>query len=210
MITPATELLEVNILPTPYRILGQDLLPFSVGHAFLFAKLGITAIATAEDLIMAVLVCCHTYGELEERLNKRSWRWSWRFKRWRKQCRKILKSEARYIAASTKLTEYMDEGTAQPDYDITSTARGDTSDSKTPFLQHLRTVLMAKLNYKPSEVMNMAYSQAIWDYRSYMEIEGAIVVTDGRPGENTAALFENAEERIQEAIRLHNERNKRN
>tara|TARA_Y100001938_G_scaffold150569_1_gene242132 strand:- start:2719 stop:3108 length:390 start_codon:yes stop_codon:yes gene_type:complete len=52
------------------------------------------------------------------------------------------------------------------------------ADSATPFLQHLKVTLQSKLGYSPAEALNAPFSQAMWDYYVFHEIEGNVDVQD--------------------------------
>ena len=120
--------------------------------------------------------------------------WSYRSsRRWAKDPEAFLRSLKLF-------GEYIDEQTATPDFDIVM--RGEEIEGGVPFVQHLRAVLISKLGYSPATVMQTPFTQAHWDYCSWLEMERAIQVLDGRRGENEKARFEDADARHEERIRM--------
>lgn len=83
----------VETVPTPCQVLGTVLRPFSLGHHFLFVRLGLPYAdnpdADAEDVMQffqAVFVCANTYKDnIEGHL---SGEWSKRFEEWLKAVKK--------------------------------------------------------------------------------------------------------------------------
>ena len=142
--TTAAAIWEIGICPTPFKVLGQRLKPFTVGHAILFQKLDLEILNGPDDLLLAVLICCHSYREFERRLD--SWWFGYWIKLWSWLCWRELGNTERLNAQLASFAAYIEEGRKRPDYRFKT---GETPDSRTPFLQHLRVILLSKLGYRP-------------------------------------------------------------
>ena len=59
-----------------------------------------------------------------------------------------------------------------------------------PFHQHMRSVLLAKLNYDPAQIDAAPYAQAIMDYYGYLEAEGVVRVLRHTSSERQAMMRE--------------------
>jgi hypothetical protein len=96
--------------------------------------------------------------------------------------------------------QYYGRGMATP-CAISKNKSDDLSTSRTPFLQHLKTTLQAKLNYTPTEVLNTPFSQAAWDYYTYHELEGTVEIADREERKEMAEwASENHDKLIKEVL----------
>ena len=187
-----------TFFPVPVVILDRRMLPLTLGHAVMLDRMGIQKIAEPEDLLMAVLICSMPVDQFESKAESRLfglWVFWWSYRAWRRWLR-----DPESFQRSLKLFgEYLDEQTTCPDYDVISTA--DEIQGGTPRVQHLRIILLSKLNYSPESVMRTSFRQAHWDYYAYLESEMVIRVINGRNGESHAARFAQAEALREETLR---------
>lgn len=159
-------------LPIPYTVLGQRLLPLSIGHMLILDRLELWDVQTPENLILAVSVCSQPAEDYEGFYS--SWRailarlWVWRVRR-------IVNDLIQFQERARIFREYITEHTEWPEYTSTSDTE---SDSIIPFCQSLRVTLISKLGYSPCEVNRTSYKQAVWDYLTYCEQEGGIAISD--------------------------------
>lgn len=171
--------------------MGYRLRPFTVGHAVLFDVLGLAdSIATGPEVALAAKLCTMSSAKakawLEGRfLGARLW--------W------IGKTRAAWMDTPKGVQEcvdafraYLDEWSRMPSY--VSKGDGDGGDMGTPFPQHLRVILLNRLNYRPDEVDDVPLSRALWDYAAIMEAEGHITVRQDVTDDVERELFRQADE----------------
>lgn len=194
----ALDIYRETFLQDAIEVLGLRMVPFTIGHAVMLDRMGIDKIRDPESLMTAVLVCSMSVKQFERRIRTHwftvwvVW-WSWRSER------RWSKDPESYVRSHKLFAEYLDEQTACPDFDLIRSSDG--IEGGVPFVQYLRGVLIAKLGYDPSKVMETPFTQAYWDYCSFMEYERAIEVLDGRRGENADARFADADAKHDERIR---------
>jgi hypothetical protein len=183
------ELFRDNFFREPIEIAGLRLVPFTLGHAIILDQFGIKAIQTPADLFIGILVCSTSPREFERGATSRIFSLWVHWVAWR--CNRRWRDQDAFLRSAQLFNEYLEEQTACPDYDIV----GDTAEIEggVPFVQHLRAVLLSKLNYSPEKVMDATFTQAHWDYCAWLEMERAIKVLDGKRGENNAARFSDAD-----------------
>lgn len=159
-------------LPLPYRVLGQRLLPLTIGHMLILDRLDIWDVRSPENLILAVTVCSQPAEDYERFFT------SWRAvlaRLWTRKARRILSDPVQFEERARLFREYIEENTEWPEY----TSSSDTgSDSIIPFAQSLRVTMISKLGYRPEDVNGTPYKQAVWDYLTYCEQEGGITISD--------------------------------
>jgi hypothetical protein len=192
------ELYRLIQLQQPFRVMGRDLVPFTLGHAVAMDRLGIGTVAEPEDLLMAVLFCSMPVATFERKarsiwfsLSTFYWSWKWG-RRWKKEPERLAASLAVFA-------EYLDVQTSCPDFELI--LRGEEIEGGAPHAQHLRTILLAKLNYRPETVMETPFAVAHWDYLTWLEAERAIRMLDGQRGETIAARFADADARHEDRIK---------
>lgn len=155
-------------LPAPTVILGQELLPLSVGHLLNLDRFGALPALTPEKITLGIIICTRSHEELAATLQDnfiglKIRAWLFRY------------SPIKSIDWAKKMLEfsdYIDRGTEAPSFISKEGESGGLDSSGTPWLQHLKTTLQARLNYTPSQAMDCPYSQAVWDYYTYHELEG--------------------------------------
>jgi hypothetical protein len=70
--------------------------------------------------------------------------------------------------AFAQFYHYLANGMTWPD---TYQPEGNDRIPGAPFIQRLRLVLQAKLNFTPAEVFNYPYGAAVYDYLGFLELE---------------------------------------
>lgn len=157
-------------VPEPVVLLGQRLKPLTIGHLFLLERFECLPVNDHEQLVLAVIICSHNHDEVMPVLEDRWWNWRMRIWRWRL-------GNFDWQEKYRLWNEYLEEGMATP-CAVSKSDNDGLKNSATPFLQHLKTTLQAKLNYSPSEALAAPYSQAAWDYYTYHELEGTVEIAD--------------------------------
>ena len=177
----AAELHRRLTLPDVYRVLGIRMATFTVGHARLLDRLELSEIADASQALLFALLCrFRTAAEANEWLCSRFLNLA--LVLWTNRKRRLLSNPIEVTAAVEAIRDYLDASTRVPAY-YSKHKDGDGSTIGTPFSQHLRTILIAKLGYSPQSVDDTPFLQAMWDYLSYMEAEGHISISEGMPDE---------------------------
>jgi len=162
-------------LPEPTVILGQELLPLSLGHLLFLERLNLLPATEPDQIVLAILICTRTTDDIiptiqDNWLGTKIRFWLWRYSPFR---------EIHWLSRSEQLRKYIEEGTEIPSIiSLRDSKDNSLADSGTPFLQHVKATLQAHLNYSPAEAMECPYVQAMWDYYSYYESEGALMVCD--------------------------------
>jgi hypothetical protein len=187
-----------SVHPERWRILGVKLRDFSIGHALLLERSQSPFITGERDpsidhYALALLICSQSYENALKSLSKRSWRqklWQWRFKvfAWF-QNERVLNSE--YL-----IREYIREAkSSQPKF---WRDKGRTKQTAAPDLLLVRVCLHSRFGYTNSEIMNMPYSQANWEYYGWLEQESAVEFRDPRKEEFFSKVKE-AQKKMREA-----------
>ena len=157
-------------VPEPMAILGQRLHPLTIGHLLLLDRFGCAPVDSSDALITAVLICSRPVDDVVPTLEDRWLPFKLRILRWR----------LGGIDWSSKIKlweQWLQEQTAAPTV-IRKGDGGDLKHSATPFLQHLKVTLQSKLNYSPAEAFAAPFSQALWDYYVFHELEGTMEIAD--------------------------------
>jgi hypothetical protein len=182
-----------TVVPEPVVLLGRQLKPLTLGHIFLLERLECLPVRDTEQLVLAVLICSHDHDEVLPMFEDR-W-WNWRLKIWRWRLGKFDWQEKFDLWDA-----YFTQGMATP-CAINKRDSDSLSDSATPFLQHLKVTLQSKLNYTPTEVLNAPFSQAVWDYYTFHEIEGSVDIADSKKRREMADwITDNHEEVLKQAM----------
>lgn len=185
----ASDLFRRMTLPTRFRVFGLRLVPFTVGHARLLDRIELDEVNDGASCLLAAKLCSMSARDAERWITSRFLGLRMillAFGRGR-----LVRSAEEVNKAVKVFGEYLDESTRVP---VFQSKNEGGERLGTPFAQHLRAVLMAKLGYSPSEVDGTPYLQAMWDYISHMEAEGLITVDQGVTDEQEAALFAQANE----------------
>lgn len=165
------------VIPTPHRIMGVRLEPFSIGHQMLLQRFGSPFVMEGRapelgDLCFAVWVCSRGWGtalsELDSKHFKRSFKW--------------LNFKARlgkhYLPIRIhNFNEYLKEAHNNAP-EVWRDSKKSGGKCKAPFLQMLKLNLMVNFHKSEADAMNTPFSLAVWDYLAYGETQGALEFVD--------------------------------
>lgn len=167
---------EQAVLPEPFTILGRDLKPFSFGHYTILRRFNVGIVSdtvadrSKEDLIFAVFICSHTFQECIDLLYTKSWmqdveQWALPFQEYEIDWNKTFLIFDRYIKTHTTLPPIKKVG-------------GDSSnlESNAEWFEVVQKTLRGKCGLTRDQVLNMCFAEAMYEYLSYMEQQGAIVI----------------------------------
>jgi len=178
-------------IPARATVLGWRLVPFTVGHAVLFDRLGVDEIQEWQDIVVAAKLCSMP-ADKAERWASSPWRrrMTWALVRWTKLHLVIRPQE---VAKAIKVFgQYLEEWTKAPRHE--SCHKADSKPCGSPPAQALRVVLMSRLGYSSAEVDRLPYARAVWDYLSYMESEGHVRIAEDLDDETEAEMQRRADE----------------
>lgn len=179
-------------IPTRFRVLGYDLVPLSVGHVRLIDRLGLMEVKTGAEALLLAKLCSMSARDAERWLNSRTL--PIRLVLMARRRGRLLRSLAEIEKAVRVLGEYLDESMRVPRYEAVRKGDDDAPPLGAPFAQHLRATLLSKLNYTPDAVDAAPYIVAMWDYVSYMELEGAVRIIREEDTETEEELIRKANE----------------
>lgn len=154
----------------PIRIMGRDLLPFSVVHHYVLRKINSPFIdggqITPADIFAAINTCSMTYAELKRTNLGTYGLCAWRNARWARKWAKKL--DGKYWVAGDSLNTWIADNTRQPEH----RTRKDSGSYKVnvPIEYHLVRVLMSS-NVK-GDVWDYPYLLAICHAEAVAESNG--------------------------------------
>lgn len=154
--------------PRPHRVLGLELLPFSIGHFILLQKHESVFVSQSggtigiEDLLLAVLICSQSYEDAKKSLTSRWLKWFVKYWGWRSRKLNIFEE-------AKGLKEYMAELEKTPDV-VRSESKGDGGGM--PWICTLRVFLMADLHMTNAEIMDYPLVLAQWDFYAFQALRG--------------------------------------
>lgn len=122
-----------------------------------------------DDIALTLLTCSQSYKNAVASMFKRTLRqklWQWRFKLFAR-IRPLYVLESAY-----RIREYIRESVSSRPKFWKDSKR--TRKTAAPDLLLLRVFLHTRFNYTDSEIMNMPYARANWEYYGWLEQEGAI------------------------------------
>lgn len=182
-------------LPDVYYVLGIRMATFTVGHARLLDRVELTEISDGSQALLFALLCrFRTAAEADKWLRSRFLGWA--LVLWTNRKRRLLADPEQVTAAVDAIRGYLDASTQVPDY-YSKHKDGGGNTIGTPFSQHLRTILIAKLGYSPQSVDDTPFLQAMWDYLSYMEAEGHISISEGMTDEDLKKMEQKGKELLE-------------
>lgn len=165
-------------LPEPFTILGVRLRPFSLGHAILFTRFDVQflqddARPLESDFILGLILCACRYEQAVEVFEDPDFDKTVR--KWRRKTKGVDLDKAislfyDYLNVHIGFLPFF----CRPD--------GISATIEAPFEQVVRVTLMSKMHRTETDVMNMPYGLAVWDYVTLKAIEGNITILD-RPAE---------------------------
>jgi len=187
----AAELYRRLTLPARARVMGYKLVPYTVGHAILFDRIGVTDISSWTDLIVAVKLCSMSAKDAERWIASPFRRWlTWQWVRWTKL--RFITDPAHVEAGMKVFGEYLEEWTKYPRYKAAQDNDGRPCGS--PPAQMLRVTLMSRLGYSPESIDSTSYLRAVWDYLTWMEQEGHIHIEQDNTDDEEAEIQRMADE----------------
>ena len=148
-----------------WEIAGHRLRPLELGHAVILQKVGADDPTTEAEAALAVLICARPWDCWQAAFSSR-----WFGVRFALVMRRMhpgtIAQVRAYLASNSELPI------------VTTKAGRGNGDTGTPYLQHVRAVLISECGYQPAAAWSAPYGQAMWDYLARMEYNGAITITD--------------------------------
>lgn len=165
--------------PEPFTILGKRLLPLSIGRLLLLNRYDCYPPASPSDLITAVIICSRACDKAEPALNDpflEAKCWLWKKRLGKIDWDSALEFFGQYILANSRRPGLYE-------------ASGHDVLPGAPWLQHLRVLLRARCGWSVKEIAEESYSQALWDYYTYWEIENRVLIQpdEGQTGSALSA-----------------------
>mgnify|MGYP005992408037 FL=1 len=167
-------------IPEPVELLGQRLMPYSLGHHILLERFDnpfvVGGDADAADLFSAVLICCSTYEEFiklirEENLIDLVKKWA----------AKLGKFDLNKVANSFK--NYIDDSFENfPKYWVEQ--KYSDAKSGANFAQAIKIRLLRSTNLTETEILNRPLALSVWDVCTILEQDGAITLFSKQDEEN--------------------------
>ena len=174
----AADLYRRLVIPDRFRVMGYDLVPFTVGHALLFDRLGVEKIEGWADLMVACKLCSVSARKAERWACSPFRRWlTWTWIRWTKL--HAVSNPAEVAKAIETFSAYLDVSTRAPKHEAANREGEPGKPCGSPPAQALRVTLMARLGYPPEKVDETPYLRAVWDYLTWMEQEGHVHIYQG-------------------------------
>ena len=157
-------------IPEPFRVLGQRLKPFSLGHSFVLNRLRSPfAVAVSErvpslgDLYFAVWVCRRKYADAIKGLHDGTFV---KEVKWLKFVSRFKNTEA----AKVMFMNYIVQAAKTPP--VWYSKEGNSKAMTMPHLLYLKFLLMGKLGYSEVQAMDIPLGEAVWTSVAYSESEG--------------------------------------
>ena len=176
------------LLPDERRVLGRTMLPMTLGHAFLLARLNSPFVVVQKtipllgDLRLTMFVCSRSYAKAVRQVNGR---YAW--------LRLYLMNVGmkRLVQGIEQFTDYVVASRSMPDvYDPEPTSGGWML--RTPFLLQVKLSLKTDFGMSEAEVMDVPLGQALWEFMGYQEMQGRKRLV----GDQDAARLDDAEEAV--------------
>jgi hypothetical protein len=172
-------------VPEPHVILGLRLLPFSLGHRILLARIGSAFYSGGEvsydDLASSVFICAHTWQEniasLQDPVGTGKFMHLWQksifgtgllFSLGLKKPTTISIAEK-----AAAFRAYQKAGETFPDFKYEP---GEALDC--PIEQIVKATLLSKTNISEAELMDRSWSLCLWDYVTIKAIDGEVMFVD--------------------------------
>lgn len=183
-----------DIWPKPFTILGKRLLPLSIGRILLLDRFDCAPVESIGALVLAIIICSRPCREVfsaieDPWLNLKIRVWRWRL------------GAVNYAEKLLLWREYLTAHTRRPE---TTHNAGSPIMPGAPALQSMRIVLRSHCNWTQEEIEEASYTQAAWDYYSYWEVEGKLLIrqeTDELSPDGIAAMRASANELHEERLR---------
>lgn len=160
-------------LPEPFKVLGKNLHPFTLGHDILLNlfesgfAVGSSKQPTFDDLLISVWICSHkNYQDVFDALCSPLTKW--KIKAWSLWCGLFDIGEA-----FVHFGNYISRSSAQPNYWIDNPREGG-SVSGIPFSQFLKVTMRSEFGMGEAEALDTPYAQASFNYLTLLEGKGRI------------------------------------
>ncbi len=177
-------------IPEPVTLLGQQLEPFSLGHWVILERFECAYVCggalTIPDLMLGVLVCCHTYEEFIDLARKESI-----FELTRKWSKRLGNFD--FAEKSRDFGKYINDALENmPKYWAEEKSGGTKKKAGAPYVQTLRAFLLSKSTLTPREIMNQPFALSAWDMTAMLELDGMLQINTKEDDEaaDSAAKFE--------------------
>ena len=157
--------------PEPFRVLGRNLKPFTIGHQLLLERfesgyaVGSTVSPSWDDFIFSVWTCSQSYADVLKALASRVT--LVRVYLWSKRCGKFDVREAQQF-----FNQYLEANTSEPMYFYDDTKAGDALGI--PWGLYLKQMVQEKLHLNEAEAVNYPYRQASLLYLRQLAERGMI------------------------------------
>jgi hypothetical protein len=158
------------LLPDERRVLGRVMLPMTLGHALLLARLNSPFVVVQPtipllgDLRLAMFVCSRPYARAARQVNGRyAWLRLYLMNVGLKHLLKGIEQFAAYVAASRSMPDSFDP---EP-----SSGTGGWM-LRTPFLLQVKLSMKTDFGMSEAEVMDVPLGQALWEFMGWQEMQG--------------------------------------
>lgn len=201
-------LYEQAVLPKPFTICGRHLKPFSIGQFIILRRFDVGFVSdeearlTLEDIVFSLFVCSQTYEECERKLYNGQWEpevAEWGKHVWEQVKKSVPKGKTvndvylDFGDITVRFNEYIGYHTVRP-YFKAKRASDETLEANAEWFEGIVKTLMGKCNYSHSEVMNLCFSRALYEYLSYKEQQGDITFLNERQEKQLLAILKQKRE----------------
>jgi hypothetical protein len=202
-------------VPRPFRVLGLELRPFTLGHALTLDSLGLRHVADEHQLSVAVLICALPPGEWQRRLGSRwfafrAWLWAAQVGlqlRWILWRQGPLAAAAVLQNALAVFRGYCAHHSACPEYRLTRddatdepAAGDDAAPRGAPFLESVLVTMLSKLHYPERDALALPLGTALMRYFIYWENEGRLELVNDEDAQLATDLSAEAAARHEETL----------
>jgi hypothetical protein len=151
-------------LPEPFTILGQRLLPLSIGRVLYLQRFGCDPVTCLDQLLRAIIICSRPLPEVGPAFSDPHL--ADQLAKWSKDIGKFDLAEKIDL-----FHEYVSEHTTRGPI-VLEEDEGGSPSADAPWLHHLTVTLCSALGYSRAEALELPYSLALWDYYGYWETKG--------------------------------------
>lgn len=159
-------------IPEPWRLLGFELRPFSIGHWVLMMRWDCWPPENEEQKVLGMIFCSMTWDEAN-RWVAAPWRGRWDLIKARWALKRY--SAFKRIRLWRMFNQYLEEHLFKPEY-IPAGDGGATTTLPTPL--HLKVRLMVDFRIPESDVMDYPIRKAMFLIRADQEARGQVVIVD--------------------------------
>jgi hypothetical protein len=189
--------LQQAALPEPFKVLGKNLHPYTLGHDILLGlfesgfAVGAATPPTFEDLLISTWICSYRYyADVFDALCSPLTRL--KLKAWGIRCGLFDIGEA-----FAHFQKYISANTVEPDYWVEN-PRGGGRPSGIPFSQFLKVTMRREFGMSEQEALDTPYCQASFNYLTLLESNGKIrLMSDVDKAAITAATDPEIDRKLQ-------------